>query len=159
MDISFSFSLLLLPGGRKQHRLSLGPRPVPHAQTSRSGRFPLVFGRMCLERSWVYRSGDYLPRRICTSSGKVFPSLTTCSQTGLSTSFPVLGGRTSRKCVAVKNMLKLTASIYLLHTDDTPLEVSQSSGVLAVGSGPATQTPVPNSSPPPSVSRVLGPGG
>ena len=49
--------LLLLPGGREQRRLSLGPRPVPYARSPRSGRFPPVFGGMCC---WIYRARDYL---------------------------------------------------------------------------------------------------
>ena len=55
--------------------------------------------------------------RFCTPSRKASPYLSTRSQAGLATSFSMLSGRTSRKRVAVKNVLKLTASIHLLHTD------------------------------------------
>ena len=77
------------------------------------------------------------PRRTCTPSGKAFRSLGTRSRfvekpspqyslTNWSVNFlPHARWAYFTKNVAVKNVLKLTASVCLLHLDDTPLEVCQ----------------------------------
>ena len=181
--ITNSLSLRLLPGDEGKHMPPPEPELNPHAQCPVC-RFPPGFRRYVL----LGLPGRRLPPpRICTPNGKAFRSLSTCSRsverpstqyslTNWSVNFlPHARWAYFTKNVAVKNALKLTASICLLHVDDTPLEVYQNHAPPNAAASARESLPFcfpalpaqwagyanpgPQPLPSPSVSRVLGQGG
>ena len=110
------------------------------------------------------------PRRICTPSGKAFPSVLAHELVCQVPSLRSVGALhenawQSKTCsnswppyISCIRMTHLWKSLRIMHPlmPLLPLESLPSYSPALPSSGPATQTPVPNPSPPPSASRVLG---